>query len=125
MKLQSRPPQIRVNTFRLDADLWQRFKETAAEQGWPALSAMRQVIVQYAANPSPLERVRRLGGDARTGWFECDADAVAALQAGADEAGVSLNDALRELVERSVGDQRRMERTTALAIGQIRGAGRL
>lgn len=98
MKLQPRPQQTRVTAFRLDADHWTRFQALADKKGWQALSALRQLILQYAANPVDLENERLAGGEGRTGWFECDAKAVAALQAGADQAGIGFNDAMRQLV---------------------------
>lgn len=102
MKLQARPKQVRIHSFRLDAEHWTRFQALADKKGWQALSALRQLILQYAAQPFALENERMVGGDGRTGWFECDACAVAALQAGADAAGIGLNDAMRQLVARAL-----------------------
>lgn len=102
MKLQARPKQVRIHSFRLDADHWTRFQVLADKKGWQALSALRQLVLQYAAQPFPLDSERLAGGEGRTGWFECDAKAVAALQAGANEAGIGLNDAMRQLVARAL-----------------------
>lgn len=102
MKLQPRPQQVRVNAFRLDAAQWARFQALADKRGWQALSALRQLILQYAAQPFSLEPERLPGGEGRTGWFECDASAVAALQAGADDTGIGFNDAMRQLVDRAL-----------------------
>lgn len=98
MKLQARPAQVRVHSFRLDPDHWVRFQVLAQKRGWQASGALRQLVRQFAAEPFPLEEVRHIGGEARTGWFECDADAVEKLQTAADRAGIKLNDALRQLV---------------------------
>ena len=103
MKLQARPEQTRVHAFRLDADDWARFQALALCQGWPVMSALRQLVLQYAASPFDLAPERSLAGEARTGWFECDANAVAALEAGAKRAGISFNDAMRQLIAGSIG----------------------
>lgn len=98
MKLHPRPQQARIHSFRLDSDQWERFQALADKRGWQALSALRQLVLQYAAQPFPLDSERMAGGEERAGWFECDARAVAALKAGADEAGIGFNDAMRQLV---------------------------
>ena len=103
MKLQPRPEQTRVNAFRLDADDWTRFQALARRQGWPVMSALRQLVTQYAAGPFDLAPERVPAGEARTGWFVCDASAVAALEARARKAGIEFNDALRQLVAGAIG----------------------
>ncbi len=103
MKLQSRHKQTRVQAFRLDADDWACFQALARRQGWQALSALRQLVLQYAASPFDLAPARVSAGEARTGWFECDAKAVAALEAGAKRAGITFNDAMRQLIAGAIG----------------------
>lgn len=103
MKLMSRPEQARVNAFRLDADHWTRFQALSAKKDWQALSALRQLVLQYAASPFELAPEHSPAGEARTGWFECDANAVAALEAGAKRAGITFNDAMRQLIAGAIG----------------------
>lgn len=99
MKLQARPKQTRVNALRLDSDQWTRFQALARKKGWVGGQAgLRQLVLQFQENPFPLQGERQAAGDARTGWFECDATAVAALQKAADKVGIQLSDALRELI---------------------------
>lgn len=103
MKLQSRPEQTRIHAFRLDANDWACFQTLARRQGWQALSALRQLVLQYAASPFDLAPERVSAGEARTGWFECDANAVAALETGAKRAGITFNDAMRQLIAGAIG----------------------
>ena len=103
MKLQARPERTRVHAFRLDADDWARFQALALCQGWPVMGALRQLVLQYAASPFELAPERSPAGEARTGWFECDANAVAVLEAGAKRAGITFNDAMRQLIAGAIG----------------------
>jgi hypothetical protein len=98
MKLQARPKQARVNALRLDGKQWSRFQALARKKGWVGQAGLRQLILQYHADPFRLQGHRLPAGDARTAWFECDASAVATLQKAADKAGIKLSDALRELI---------------------------
>lgn len=83
MKLQARPAQVRVHSFRLDPDHWVRFQVLAQKRGVQASGALRQLVRQFAAEPFPWRRCATSAAKRARDGSSADADAVEKLETAA------------------------------------------
>ena len=92
---------------REDPDVVQRLGETADKAGVSSPEAIRQLLAAYVARPYDLEKlpIARRGLTSRLGPVKLDAGVLKAFQAHAEDAELSMGEAVRRVVRRFLAKQ--------------------
>lgn len=88
-------------------DLVQRLADTAAKAGVSSPEAIRQLLAAYVARPYDLEKlpVARRGLTSRLGPVKLDAAVLEGFQRHAEDAELSMGEAVRRVVRRFLDKQ--------------------